>query len=228
MPHDPLTVLIVDDEPLVSLFIKRILKESDENVLPICYDGASALEAIRTENPDLIFMDINIRGPMDGISVIRTAGQIKGTVYYISAYNSEEIISDALSTDPYNYLVKPIKEQEIRIAVTLARKKRNRPPIETDQNSVRIDPELYYDLLNHLLLQKGAPVSLTTKEGSLINLFARNLNIVLDTDTIKEAVWGEREVADSTLRDLISNLRQKIPQLIIETRFGQGYMLKSQ
>ena len=221
-----MTVLIVDDEPLVSLFIKRILKETEENVLPICYDGASALEAIRTENPDLIFMDINIRGPMDGISVIRTAGQIKGTVYYISAYNSEEIITDALSTDPYNYLVKPIREEEIRIAVTLARKHHNKLTIATDNQNIRINQELSYDLQNHLLLQRGSPIPLTVKETLLVALFARNTNIVLDTNTIKEAVWGEREVADSTLRDLLSNLRQKIPQLEIVTHFGQGYMLK--
>ena len=60
---EPLKVLIVDDEPLVTVFLQEVVRDFGAEILAICHDSSAALEAIKTGRPDLIFMDINIKGP---------------------------------------------------------------------------------------------------------------------------------------------------------------------
>jgi DNA-binding response OmpR family regulator len=222
--HKPLRVLIVDDEPLITIFIKRIVQEAGDRVLELCYDCDHALRAIKETQPDLIFMDINIKGHLDGISVIKRAAPGDAVVYYISAYTSDAIVEEALSTDPYNYLFKPIKEVEIKTALELCRRKKN-PCIEKAAHHVKLADDLFFDMQQHMLLQNGSPVVLTKTEQKLMALFAGNLNIVLTYETLREGVWGGKSVANSTMRDTISKLRLKCPEINIYTYYGVGYRL---
>ncbi len=220
---EPLKVLIIDDEPLVTIFLEEVVRDVGHVVAAVCHDGPSALEAIKTIRPDVIFMDINIKGPLDGISVIRNAQLRDAVVYYISAYSDKEIIDDALSTNPYNYLIKPIKEQEVRIALALARRRSGTPAERSDK--IFLGGGTCYDPAEGEVYRGDAAVMLTQKEKQLIALLARNVNRILSTEVIKEALWEGKEVQDSTMRTFISSLRQKIPQVKIKTSFGQGYML---
>lgn len=220
-----LNVVIVEDEPLISIFIKQIVLDMGENILGVCYHSTEAIKVINEKKPDLIFMDINIEGPLDGISVIRTVSMNHNpTVFFVSAYSDQETISDALSTNPYNYIIKPIKEEDIKIAITLARKNQNKIVIPKKEHSIFSD-DTYYDLNLQELFVNLKPVALTIKEKELLNLFIVNINQTLTLEKIKKDVWKEKSVSDSTLRDAISNLRKKTPKLNIHTSFGVGYAL---
>ncbi len=220
----PLRVLIVDDEPLITIFIKRIVMETGDQIADICYDSDHALRAIKESKPDLIFMDINIKGNLDGISVIKKAAPLEAMLYYISAYSSDDIVKEALGTQPYNYLFKPIKEVEVKTALELCRMKMHVPKTKTP-NRIRLSDVLYFDK-NHCVLEcEGVPVALTRTEQKLIKTFAENINILLSYEYLREAVWERKNIANSTLRDHVSRLRQKFPQLNIYTSFGEGYRL---
>ena len=224
MANDSLKVLIVDDEPMITYFLKEVIQEAGNHMVDICHDSQTALWAIKNTQPDLIFMDINIRGALDGISVIRTAGAQGGVVYYISAYSTKDIIDDALSTNPYNYLIKPIKEDDIYIALSLAQRKKGQT--DSSQSSrIFLTQETFYDRERNEVFQDGKIVTLTLTEKRLVCLFVENINQTLSADVIKEALWPDTDLADSTLRNFISTLRQKLPDVQIQTRFGQGYML---
>jgi len=220
----PLRVLIVDDEPLITIFIKRIVAEAGHHVADICYDSDHALRALKECKPDLIFMDINIRGSLDGISVVKKAGPLEAMLYYISAYSSDAIIKEALGTRPYSYLFKPIKEVEIITALELCRMRRQAPRREV-QRRIRLADALYFDLQRGVLEFEAVPVVLTRTEQKLIRAFVENSNILLSYAYLREAVWDQKSIADSTLRDHVSKLRQKFPQLNIHTSFGEGYKL---
>jgi len=220
----PLRVLIVDDEPLITIFIKRIVAAAGHHIADICYDSDHALRAIKGCRPDLIFMDINIKGSLDGISVVKKAGPIEAMLYYISAYSSDEIIEEALGTHPYNYLFKPIKEVEVKTALELCRMRLLAPTTEA-QHRIRLADALYFDLHLGVLEFEASPVALTRTEQKLIRVFAENINILLSYEYLREAVWEQKSIADSTLRDHVSKLRQKFPQLNIYTNFGEGYKL---
>jgi len=225
MENSKLNVLIVEDEPLISIFIKKIVLEMGENVVGVCYNSNDALELLNSNQIDLIFMDINIQGPLDGISVMRKA-RIKNepTLFFVSAYSDKETIEDALSTNPYSYIVKPIKEEDIKIAVSLARKDQNKTTTP-QKNHLIFSETLYYDFDTATIYSNQMPIMLSSTEHKLLNLFVSQINSSLSVETIKTEIWSGKDVSATTVRDAVSNLRKKIPTLSLQTVFGVGYTL---
>lgn len=223
--NNRLNVLIVEDEPLISIFIKRIVLDMGENMIGICYNSEDAIEMIKSKKPDLIFMDINIQGSLDGISVIRKVPMPHNpTIFFVSAYSDSDTINDALSTNPYNYLIKPISGEDIKIAITLARQ--NQKKILTEEKKyIVLNDEIYYDLVKKELFINEKSIILSTIDNKIISMFINNINTTLSLDEIKVKVWGEKKISPTTIRDAISKLRKKIPKLNIETNFGRGYIL---
>lgn len=225
-----LDILIVDDEPLITLFIKDVILEIEEHHIEISHDSASAINHIKKSNYDIIFMDINIGDSVDGISIIKHyLKNSKTIVFYISAYNSDEIISEALSTQPYNYLIKPINEEDIKIAIKLAKNmllKHEQKEEHKDLSTLKVGENLNYNLLSQTLLYKNNEIPLSNIEHKLIKIFAQSPNINLSYETLEERVWNNQQISDSTIRDHISSLRKKIPSLNIKTNFGRGYILQ--
>ena len=224
-----ITALIVDDEPLVAIFIRRVLLKRGVDVLDIVYDGEKALHAIHLYKPDVIFMDINIKGALDGISVIRKAAVPKETsVFYITAYNSLEIIEEAMQTGPKNYLIKPISEEDIVIALGIVKNSmQENVQKKKNEQSVILGDKLVYDIASQQLFSDSKKIALTHNESKILNLLVANINQKVSYEAIKEIVWDGREIADSTLRDAVSTLRQKVSVLNVENCYGEGYKLLS-
>ncbi|MBF0473076.1 MAG: response regulator [Nitrospirae bacterium] len=114
-------ILIVEDEFLIAESMQIMLEKLDFTVVGIESSGKRAIERIKEIEPDLILMDINIKGDMDGIE---TTHKIKEKfsipVIYISAYEDTEIIERAQITEPYGYLLKPIKEKDLKSTIKMA------------------------------------------------------------------------------------------------------------
>lgn len=223
--REKLNVLIVEDEPLVSLFIKKIVLDMGENIVGVCYNSDDAINMLTQHKPNLIFMDINIQGSLDGISVIKKVFMPqKPTIFFVSAYNDQNTINEALSTNPYNYLIKPIKESDIQIAINLARKAQNKIIIP-DQNHIVYNNEIYYDVSTKELFSRNIPFLLTGTEKKLLHLLMLNINNTLTVDVIKTKIWQEKKISTSTLRDLVCGLRKKLPDLDLKTNNAAGYVL---
>ncbi|MDD2829057.1 MAG: response regulator [Sulfuricurvum sp.] len=220
-----LNVLIVEDEPLVSLFIKKIVLDMGENIVGVCYNSDDAINILTQHKPNLIFMDINIQGSLDGISVVKKVFMPqKPTIFFVSAYNDQNTIHEALSTNPYSYIVKPIKESDIQIAINLARKVQNKIIIP-DKNHIVYNHEIYYEVSSKEIFIRNVPFVISGVEKKLLDLFMNNINRTLTINEIKIAVWEEKKVSIITIRDLVSSLRKKLPELNIKTTFGVGYIL---
>ncbi|KJV26281.1 LytR/AlgR family response regulator transcription factor [Luteibacter yeojuensis] len=115
-----LAVLVVDDEPIARQAVLRLLKD-DPDVAHVaeCGDGASAVEAIRSGSPDLVFLDIQMPA-MTGMDVARTVGieRMPATVF-VTAY--EQYAVRAFDANAVDYLVKPFSRE--RFAHALGRAK---------------------------------------------------------------------------------------------------------
>lgn len=113
-------ILIVEDELIVSNDLKEFLQELNyEIAVANYYDEAIAAATIFL--PDLILCDINLNDSRNGIDLIKhlqTMG-LKFEVIYLTAYSSEDFISDAENTAPFNYLTKPYNDTQIEVAVRL-------------------------------------------------------------------------------------------------------------
>ena len=101
-------ILVVEDEHVVAEDIKESLQALGYDVSAVAYSGEEAVEKAEETNPDLVLMDIVLKGETNGISA---AGQIRSRldipVVYLTAYADEKTIERAKLTEPFGYIVKP-------------------------------------------------------------------------------------------------------------------------
>jgi len=112
-------ILIVDDEPDIVKLIEVSLTKYGYDTISAA-NGQEALDIIRNKIPDLILMDITLKGEMDGIE---TATQIHYSfdipVIYLTAYADDEKLARAKETQPYGYILKPFENRELKAAIEI-------------------------------------------------------------------------------------------------------------
>ena len=102
-------VLVVDDERLVAREIAEDLEELGYEVAATASTADEALTLARERRPDLVLLDVRIRGPRDGIDAATVLRDRFGIpVVYLTACSDDETLTRAKSTDPYAFLVKPV------------------------------------------------------------------------------------------------------------------------
>ncbi len=118
---EPPRILIVEDEYIIANDIQASLEDMVYTVCAIVSTGEEAIEKIEIENPDLVLMDIMLKGNMDGIEaseLIRSKFDVP--VVYLTAYADENILQRAKVTEPMGYLLKPFKDSELRSTIEVA------------------------------------------------------------------------------------------------------------
>ncbi len=104
-------ILIVEDEAIIAMEIESQLQNLGYEVTSIVDTGKKAIAKAESDKPDLILMDIRIKGKTDGID---TAAEIRNRfeipVVFSTAYLDEERIARAKITMPFGYVLKPIQE----------------------------------------------------------------------------------------------------------------------
>ncbi len=114
-------VLIVEDEAIIALEIESSLQNLGYEVTSVVDTGQKAIEKAETDIPDIILMDIRIKGELDGIEtaeVIRSRFGIP--VIFSTAYLDEKRIKRAKITMPFGYVLKPIQERDLRVTIEMA------------------------------------------------------------------------------------------------------------
>ncbi|MBP1927950.1 CheY-like chemotaxis protein [Methanolinea mesophila] len=114
-------VFVVDDDPIVANLIELRLKKMGYGVSGVSHNGTDALEKIRGCHTDVVIMDINLPGSLDGI---QTAGKIAAShdipVVYLTGDQNPTTFERAKSGSECQYLVKPFKDSDLHIAIQLA------------------------------------------------------------------------------------------------------------
>lgn len=191
-------IFIVEDEPLIAESLQDILECLDHEVLGISDNGPEAIESIKEHNPDLIMLDIQIKGDMDGIQV---AEELKDSVsspfIFTTAFADNETIDRARDQGPYGYVVKPYGINDIKAAIEVAMmnfqafeelrskqnvnvtvNKNNQLFIKTDSRLVRVKDE---DIL--YVEAKGDYVLFKTKEkGHIVHSTMKNIEANLNPE----------------------------------------------
>ena len=113
-------IFVVEDEVIISKDIQRSLKKLGYEVVGSAVSGASALERIAENAPDLVMMDINIKGDIDGIetaALVRERFHVP--VIYLTAFADAPTLERAKTTGPFGYLLKPFEERELGTAIEM-------------------------------------------------------------------------------------------------------------
>jgi len=114
-------ILIVEDEAIIAMELESQLQSLGYEVISIVDTGEKAIKKAETDKPDLILMDIRIKGEMDGIDtaeVIRNRFCIP--VIFSTAYLDQERIERAKITMPFGYVLKPMQERDLRVTLEMA------------------------------------------------------------------------------------------------------------
>ena len=114
-------VLIVEDENIVAMDIRKILTDSDYEVTSILSSGEEAIVEVREQKPDLILMDIVLKGKMSGLDAARIITQYFDIpIIYMTALSNDDSILEARSRESYGFLFKPFSANELNIAIEMA------------------------------------------------------------------------------------------------------------
>ena len=114
-------ILIVEDELLIAKGLARKLQKLGYTVVDIVSSGEKALEKVAETQPDLVLMDIVIKGEMDGIETAELLHErFNIPVIYVTAYADDSTLDRAEQTGSYGYLLKPYQEREVHATIKLA------------------------------------------------------------------------------------------------------------
>ncbi len=191
-------------------------------------DGISMLEALKTEKPELIVLDIMLPGK-DGVEILKeiriNPETRKIPVIMATAKGTEMDRIQGLDTGADDYLVKPfgVMEMVSRIKAVLRR-------CEPDEKEEVLSiGEITLSDKEHLVTVNGEKVVLTFKEFEILKLFMSNPGIVFSRDKLLLEVWGIDYLGESRTVDMhIKTLRQKLGDAgaLIETVIGVGYKME--
>lgn len=111
---EPKKILVVEDNVIVAMEIQARLRKAGYLVTGIAATGDAAVQNAATTHPDLLLMDITLKGEMDGIeAVTRIQKEYRPAVIYVTAYSNEEVMTRAMATHPHAYLTKPFEPGEL-------------------------------------------------------------------------------------------------------------------
>jgi PAS domain S-box-containing protein len=114
-------ILIVEDETIVAMDIRAQITSMGHEAVGTASTGENAVAMAGTLRPDLVLMDINLAGNMDGVAaaqIIRT--DLALPVVFLTAFSSDAVLARAKLTDPYGYILKPFSEPELRTVIEMA------------------------------------------------------------------------------------------------------------
>ena len=191
-------------------------------------EGISMLEALKTETPELIILDI-MMPEMDGIEVLkklRTDSVYKDIpVIMATAKGTEMDKIGGLNSGADDYLVKPFGVMEMVARVKAVLRRTTKEATSTDI----IVGNITLKETEHKVIADGEKVELTHKEFEMLKLFMQNPNMVFSRDKLMSEIWGMDYIGETRTVDMhIKTLRQKLGNAggQIKTVIGVGYRLE--
>ena len=216
-------ILIVEDKLIPAEYLSCTLKDNGYRVLEIADSGKKAIEIARRGNPDVVLMDIMLKGQMSGTEAAMEICYNSSTckIIYLTAYSNKEIIESAYDSRAYAYLLKPYREKEILATVQLAllQKEKKRP----NSNRVKLIDEYYFDIKICRLCKNNKEVSLSKNGHKFMEILAKSINTTVSNEQICYHIWYKNR-SDNVLRALVHRIREKTNAHLIENVKGVGYI----
>ena len=219
-------ILVVDDEPRMIGFIRMNL-ELEEHLVIEAHNGLEALDAIRTQLPDLILLDV-MMPELDGFETLRMLREFSDIpVIMLTAKGEENDKVTGLELGADDYITKPFGPRELSSRIKAIFRRLEKP--STDEAILQIDDRLSIDFNRREVIISEERVKLRPTEYRLLYHLIRNAGWTVPHDQLLQKVWGY-EYRDEAhyVRLYVNYLRDKIeedpanPQYIITER-GVGY-----
>lgn len=192
-------VLVVEDESIVSKDIQHSLKKLGYNVVGAASTGEKAYELAASEKPDIILMDIMLKGNINGIETAeRVKRELNIPVIYLTAYADEATLAKAKVTEPYGYIIKPFKEVDLHTSIEMALYKYSK------EREVLKERDLFYSLIENkdskdFIFVKSNSRLVKIKTADIYYVEALKDYVVINT-------FESRYTIHSTMKDIVNKL----------------------
>lgn len=223
-------ILVVEDDATVRNLITTTLKSNDYRYIT-APNGASAIVATTTQQPDIVFLDLGLPD-LDGVEIIkRIRSWSQMPIIVISARSEDSDKVSALDAGADDYLTKPFSVTEMLARLRVAQRRISSAASKTGDSVFR-NGNLTIDYGAGCAFLNGEELKLTPTEYKLLCLLAKDAGKVLTHTYLTDKIWGSSWESDmASLRVHMATLRKKIEKnqdtQYIQTHIGIGYrMLK--
>ena len=219
-------ILVVDDELLLVKGMKFNL-ENEGYTVETAYDGATAIDMAKTEEFDLIILDL-MMPQVDGLTAcmrIREFSNVPIIMLTARSEDADKIIG--LESGADDYITKPFNILELKARIRALLRRANAAPQQKQQPSLLTAGGITLDPEQRVAMKNGEIIELTAKEYDLIELLVRNPRRIYSRENLMDLVWGYTYAGDYRTVDVhIKRLREKceiFPDFSIVTVRGLGY-----
>lgn len=210
-------LLIVEDNWMMAHVIEDVAALLNIEVIGIATSWSETVELL-VERPDFAILDININGLTDGIQIARRLKEKEIDFLFLTAYKDIETIKEATELSPLSYLIKPITPENLMATFLLILKKIEKKAIPTEVFNYKIeDDEMIYN--DNILM------NLSKNERRILGLLLKNIGYSVSYEAF---FYGDESNLkthnEATLRNIITKIRKKCPDLIIKNIKDVGYI----
>jgi DNA-binding response OmpR family regulator len=216
-------ILFLEDDYNYRVSIKELL-ESLGYEIDDFENGNQAMDAVFSNNYDLLLLDIRVEG-YDGYEIAQAVrcANIEVPIIFVTSLTDINNLSLGYELGCNDYIRKPfsMKELVFRIEETI-----RRYHFKSVANILKLPFDYEFDLKQELLTLHGKEIFLSENEKKIIVLLVKNLNRFVSSEIIKEAVWSEKSVGDSEIRMTLKKIRDKTNKDLIVNVRGLGYKIE--
>lgn len=197
-----MNILVVEDESIVAKDIQFCLKKLGYEVVGVVDTGERAIEIAKEKSPDLIMMDIMLKGDISGIEAAEAIRQDADIpVIFLTAYTDKDTVNKAKEAEPYGYIIKPFKEIDIQTAIEIALYKHGK------EQKVKQERDYYYSMVE----QQESPEMMFVKANQrLVKIRYADIYFI---EALKDYVVintvERRYTIHSTMKDIESKMPEK-------------------
>ena len=207
-------ILVIEDEAIVSKDIQQSLKRLGYNIVGSAATGERAVELAIEKKPDLVLMDIMLKGEMSGIDAAeKIKEQISIPVIYLTAYADENTLAKAKVTEPYGYIIKPFKEVDLHTSIEMALYKHSK------EKEVIKERDFLYSLVEN---NEAEGVIFVKSNSRLVKV---NTNEVLFVEALKDYVVVNLGDAKYTIHSTMKDIEKKLPSKDFQ-RIHRSYIVR--
>lgn len=218
-------ILVVEDEHLIANALKKGL-EQEHYTVDLAFDGLEGFDLASSGDYDIILLDLMLP-KMDGLEICRQLRQqqIHVPILMLTAKSQLEDKIKGLNCGADDYLTKPFAFEELLARI---RALTRRPQNATTE--ILTVGDLSLNLSTYEIIRQNKPISLSSKEYSLLECLMRHADKILTKDQLIQHVWSyESDILPNTVEVYIRNLRLKIDKnykvKLIKTIRGFGYKI---
>ena len=201
----------------MSLDLQQRLEKMGYRVPVVVASGEEAIESTLDSTPDLVLMDINLQGKMDGVEAaerIRALHQVP--VIYLTAYSNDQTLARAKITEPFGYLLKPFEERELQTTIEIALHKH-----QSDLALRRAHDDLERRVAERTVELLSADLALKQEIGERQRREARHLAM----QRVREEVWHMRNRGD--IQHVLDAIREGLASLAVPFRYCRMYVVET-